>query len=218
VNLFAVSVVITTCNRPALLRRAVHSVLSERIGGPRVEIIVVDDASALAPPVLTEPDLVFYRMPVNGGPGPARMQGLQLAGAPWVLMLDDDDILRRGALRALVDELDRCDFTAFPVIQFARSNGSVQGGYRLVDIKDYLGGVIQGDFTPIFNRAVILRTGLQYPANRAGGEHLLWWRLAADYGIPTFDRVLVEVMDDAGERLTHTASQIRKAAEHRQLA
>lgn len=217
-NAFPLSVVITTCNRPALLRRAVHSVLSERTGGQAVEIIVVDDASTVDLPVFAEPDLRSFRMPANGGPGPARMQGLQLARAPWVLMLDDDDILKRGAVKALLDELDNCDFTGFPVIQFARSNGSLTGGYRLADVHDYLGGALKGDFTPVFNKAVFRKTGLSYPANRAGGEHLLWWRLAREYGIPSFSRVLVEVTDDAGERMMHTSSQIRMAADHHQLA
>ena len=217
-NAFALTVVITTYNRPALLRRAVHSVLSERTGGAAVEIIVVDDASTIPLPVFAEPDLLCFRMTANGGPGPARMQGLRLARAPWVLMLDDDDILRRGALEGLARELDRFDALSYPVVQFASSNGRFASDYPVVDLHDYLGGALTGDFTPVFNRSVFQQSGLSYPVNRAGGEHLLWWRLAGDYGIPTFSRVLVEVTADAGERMTRAAAQILRAADHRQLA
>jgi len=218
-NNFSLSVVIATFNRPELVIRAVDSVLSQRSRDVKVEIIVVDDASTTSLPVFLASDIVCCRMPINGGPGPARMQGLKLAQAPWVLMLDDDDILEPGALSYLANKLQLPDFTDYPVVQFARTNGRINSSYRLVDFDDYLSGYLTGDFTPVFNKAVFLQTGLSYPANRAGGEHLLWWRLAADYGgIPSFSRVLVKVLDDADIRMTHISSQIKNASDHQQLA
>jgi len=218
-NNFSLSIVITTFNRPELVIRAVDSVLSQRSRDGKVEIIIVDDASITSLPVFLASDIVCFRMPINGGPGRARMQGLKLAKAPWVLMLDDDDILVQGALSYLVNKLQLPYFTDYPVIQFARTNGRINSSYRLVDFDDYLSGYLTGDFTPVFNKAVFLQTGLSYPANSAGGEHLLWWRLAADYGgIPSFRQILVRVFDDAEIRITHFASQIKKAAEHQQVA
>ncbi|WP_160027552.1 glycosyltransferase family 2 protein [Serratia rhizosphaerae] len=215
---FNLSVVITTYNRPELVQRAVASVAQQRRDDFNIEIIVVDDASPCPLPQFMETDIVTYQMPVNGGPGPARMQGLSLAHAMWVLMLDDDDTLEPDAVSHLMPHLTDPVLQQYPVMQFARTNGKLCGDDRVIHFDDYLSGQITGDFAPIFNRAVFLHTQLGYPNNRAGGEHILWWRLAMDYGIPTFSKILVTLYDDAQERLTHFSSQVKKAADHQQLA
>lgn len=215
---FALSVVITTYNRPDLLARAVDSVVTERSRHNKIQIIVVDDASTTAQPELAIDDLIFHRMPVNGGPGPARMQGLALASSPWVLMLDDDDTLEPGTAEYLATRLPEPETSAYPVYQFAVSKQNQKEEFRLITFDDYMNKTITGDFTPVFDREQFLGTGLRYPENRAGGEHLLWWKVAEKFGIPSYDRPLVRVSNDATVRLTHFSSQISKAAYHQQLA
>ncbi|HGM5308661.1 TPA: glycosyltransferase family 2 protein [Serratia marcescens] len=215
---FALSVVITTYNRPDLLTRAVNSVVAERSNHNKIEIIVVDDASTVTQPELTVDDLIFHRMPVNGGPGPARMQGLALAHAPWVLMLDDDDMLEPGTAEYLATRLPEPKTSAYPVYQFAVSKQNQKEEFRLITFDDYVNKVISGDFTPVFDREQFLNTGWRYPENRAGGEHLLWWQIAEKFGIPSYAQPLVRVSDDAAIRLTHFSSQISKAVYHQQLA
>lgn len=215
---FALSVVIPTYNRPDLVVRAVNSVVAARSERYKIEIIVVDDASTTTQPELAIDDLIYHRMPVNGGPGPARMKGLALAGAPWVLMLDDDDTLESEAAEYLAAQLPDPKTSNYPVYQFAVSKRNQNAEFHLVTFDDYVNKVITGDFTPVFNRERFLNTGLQYPQNRAGGEHLLWWKVAETFGIPSYDRSLVHVSDDAAVRLTHFSSQITKAACHQQLA
>jgi glycosyltransferase involved in cell wall biosynthesis len=104
-----VSVVIPTHNRVELLGEAVASVLAER--SVDLELIVVDDASSdtssewLA--AQGDPRLTFRVLsPGRGGSG-ARNVGLELAGARYVLFLDDDDTLAARAIPALLAALRR---------------------------------------------------------------------------------------------------------------
>ena len=94
-----VSVVITTRDRPALLRRALASVQAQT--HDELDIVVVDDGSA--PSFAAEHDDLarglglrgaFHRLPpVPGGHGPsfARNQGAAQAQGEWIAFLDDDD-------------------------------------------------------------------------------------------------------------------------------
>ncbi|WP_186367184.1 glycosyltransferase family 2 protein [Yersinia vastinensis] len=218
-NDLTLSVVITTYNRPELVVRAVNSVVSQRSQKYRIEIIVVDDASTSLLPEFNVPELITYRMPINGGPGLARMQGLKLSHAPWVLILDDDDVMTSGSVEKLMHILDDENLDSYLVTMFACSNGSMRDKYHLISFDDYMSGYIIGDFTPVFNREKFLATGLSYPQTRLGGEHLLWWRIALDYkGIPTFNMKLIDVSNDAPSRLTSATTQVKYSAEHKILA
>jgi len=87
-----ISVIITTYNRPSLLRLALDSVLTQRITD--CEIIVVDDGSSLE----TRNALLAYEGAVtivykeNGGLASARNAGLRIATGHFVAFLYDDDL------------------------------------------------------------------------------------------------------------------------------
>ncbi|MBF9129665.1 glycosyltransferase family 2 protein [Plantactinospora sp. S1510] len=90
----AVSVVITTYNRLAVLPIAIDSVLAQV--DCEFEVIVVDDGSVddtvaeLGRRYGTEPRLrVITR--ANGGPPAARNTGIDVARAEWTALLDSDD-------------------------------------------------------------------------------------------------------------------------------
>ncbi|EPF2623189.1 glycosyltransferase family 2 protein [Yersinia intermedia] len=217
-NNFTLSVVIATYNRPELVLRAVNSVISERKSNNLIEIIVVDDASTTPQPEFATQGLAYHRMPVNGGPGPARMKGIELASAPWVLILDDDDTLEPGAADYLDQILPLIENANHPVYQFAITEHNQKEKYQLITFDDYVNKKTQGDFTPVFNKKIFLDTGFHYPENRAGGEHLLWWKIAEKFGIPSYNHPLVRVSNDAELRLTHYSSQIKKSLCHKQLA
>jgi glycosyltransferase involved in cell wall biosynthesis len=97
-----ISVVITCFNYGRFLDDAVSSALTQHGGPPNV--VVVDDGS-------TEPDTLaaLERLPsdvqllriANQGLAAARNAGATYAGTPFVIPLDADDMLTRGALRAL---------------------------------------------------------------------------------------------------------------------
>lgn len=98
----AISVILPTYNRGAVLRRAIDSVLVQTFD--RFELIVIDDGSTDDTPALlaaiSDPRLRVARMPANAGAAAARNRGLELAQADWVAFQDSDDEWRAGKLLA----------------------------------------------------------------------------------------------------------------------
>lgn len=102
-----VTVVVTNYNYGQYLEEAVTSALVQDGGAPN--IIVVDDGSTerLSAAVLDRlPAEVMVMRQRNGGPSAARNAGLSRACTPFLIPLDADDRLRRGALDALRAPLD----------------------------------------------------------------------------------------------------------------
>jgi glycosyltransferase involved in cell wall biosynthesis len=88
-----VSVVIPTCNRAGLLKRAVNSVLGQTYA--RLEILVVDDASTDNTREIVygfKDDRIRYlRHDNNRGGSAARNTGVDAATGKYIAFLDDDD-------------------------------------------------------------------------------------------------------------------------------
>lgn len=87
-----VSVVIPTCNRPELLKRALRSVLAQSYQD--FEIIVVDDGTeSAAEAVASFRDARIHYLKNEGmhGGGAARNRGIEQAKGEFVAFLDDDD-------------------------------------------------------------------------------------------------------------------------------
>ena len=89
-----VSVVIPSAGRPRIVVRAVESALTQTLR--EIEVLVVldgpDQMSAQALSTLADPRLRVIQRPHRGGPGAARNTGARAAAAPWVALLDDDDL------------------------------------------------------------------------------------------------------------------------------
>ncbi len=106
----SVAAVIVTRNRRDLLRECLDAVLAE---GPDRVIVVDNDSDDGTPELLAERyagRLEVHRMPDNLGGGGGFDAGCRaaLAGdADWLWILDDDTIPQPGALRALVEAVDR---------------------------------------------------------------------------------------------------------------
>ena len=90
-----ISVYIATHNRRTLLERAMRSVLSQTY--PRVELIVVDDASTDDTPALLQQwsaqdaRVRYAALPVASGAPVARNKAIEMAQGEFVTGLDDDD-------------------------------------------------------------------------------------------------------------------------------
>lgn len=213
------SVVVTTYNRSRLMQRAVNSVFAQSM--PAKEIVIVDDASADGTPDFarkTFPAANVVVLERNSGPSVARNAGLAHARTQFVLCLDDDDILLPDAIETIwrnLVGLENRDH--FPVFQFSHSNGRATFPFKVVDLGDFCGGVIQGDFLPVIQRDVFLKQGLAYPSLRCGGENLLWWDVADRFGIPTWNQVVSRVGTDAPSRLTGANNQLSRPAEYAEL-
>lgn len=103
-----VSVIVPTHNRPALLKRAVASALTQSFTD--LEVIVVDDAGEDPSAVLREFDdhrLRLVRHAQNGGLAAARNTGLRIARGEFVAYLDDDDYYLPDHCARLVSLIDR---------------------------------------------------------------------------------------------------------------
>jgi hypothetical protein len=108
----AVSVVLTTFNRSALLTRAIESVLAQTLDD--FELIVVDDCStddtSEVISRIDDPRVSFMRHETNLGLASARNSGIHRARGRFVCFLDDDDELLPDKLsaqtRAFDDEAD----------------------------------------------------------------------------------------------------------------
>lgn len=90
------SVIITTHNRPTLLREAITSVLAQTVQD--YEVIVIDDGSA--PPARTPNDrrVRVVRRSDPGGPAAARNAGVRESRGDYLVFLDDDDLFTPNRL------------------------------------------------------------------------------------------------------------------------
>ncbi len=95
------TVIITTYNRPDHLAEAIASALAQ--SWPRVETIVVDDASHEPAVVPDGVRLVRHRR--NMGAGAARNTGLAHATGKLVMFLDDDDWIHPDRIRWAVEQI-----------------------------------------------------------------------------------------------------------------
>lgn len=212
------SIVIPTYNRSNLLKRAINSILNQTYNNGKIEIIIIDNNSEDDTRDMIEKyysDIKYLCNKENSGPGYARNRGLVNSSYNWVLMLDDDDELVNGALNIIYDKLNSINnLDKYPVYNFACSNGFILKDFMILNFSDYVNNVIKGDFTPIFNKKMILSENLKYPDTIVGGESFLWYKIAYKYGIPTWSNVVCLLHDDAPIRLTRKESQIKFASEH----
>jgi glycosyltransferase involved in cell wall biosynthesis len=102
-----VSVVIPTYNRPGLLQRAVRSAVAQ--DGVHAEIIVVDDGSAPCVSADAMPPSVILARTGSQGVAAARNLGAEVASAPWIAFLDDDDWWAPDHLRRLLSAATAAD-------------------------------------------------------------------------------------------------------------
>jgi glycosyltransferase involved in cell wall biosynthesis len=102
-----ISVVIPTRNRSSRLSSAIRSVLDQT--WPRVEVIVVDDASSDGTPELLrtleaeDERIRVIRNEAPCGGGRSRNIGIAAATGPYVAFLDDDDLWMPSKLRVQHD-------------------------------------------------------------------------------------------------------------------
>ena len=136
------TVVIPTHDRIDLLPEAVASARSQE--GVAVHVVVVDDASSdgTADWLAGAGDVVLTAvvLDVPHERTRARNAGLARVATPYVLFLDDDDVLAPGALSCLVDALER-----FPAAPTAAGRFRTFGEY--------------GDDRPHAQRGVLRPTG-----------------------------------------------------------
>lgn len=102
-----VTVVIVDWNEPEVTLEAVHSVL-DQLGGPRTEIVVVDNGSertAAGHPAAEMPGVRIVRLAENAGFAGGANAGIAAASGEAIVLLNNDARLEPGALAALIAPL-----------------------------------------------------------------------------------------------------------------
>ncbi len=96
------TIVITTYNRSAMLKRAIESCIAQT---EPCEIVVVDDCSPddTATVVGEFPRVVYIRNSVNLGHSRTANLGIARASGSWIKCLDDDDFLHPDCLRKMTE-------------------------------------------------------------------------------------------------------------------
>jgi glycosyltransferase involved in cell wall biosynthesis len=109
-------------NAEPYIAAAVRSALDG--GEPDVEVVVVDDGSTdgtiAAVRELEDPRVTVIPISASGGPARPRNVALQHARAPYVAMLDADDVLKPNWLLESADALDRHAVAGFAFGDFER--------------------------------------------------------------------------------------------------
>lgn len=149
-----ISVVVPVYNVRQYLPACLDSVLgaagTAAPGGPAVEVIAVDDASADGSAALlddraaSDPRLTVIRLARNCGPGNARNTGLARASGAYVWFVDGDDLLPDGALATVAARLeaDRPD-----VLLIGHEERYPDGSTAPSQGEPLLGGAPAGTFT-----------------------------------------------------------------------
>jgi glycosyltransferase involved in cell wall biosynthesis len=101
--------VIPTYNAERYIAAAVRSALHPSL--PDVEVLVVDDGSTdrsvAEASAIDDPRVTVIQIPPSGGPSKPRNIGIERARAPYVSLLDSDDLLKPNKLASSVAALDR---------------------------------------------------------------------------------------------------------------
>jgi glycosyltransferase involved in cell wall biosynthesis len=113
----SVSVIIPTCNRPAMVVRAVDTALQQ--SHPSLEVIVVIDGDATetlaALEAVSSPRLRLLPLHQKVGGARARNEGVAAARGTWVAFLDDDDEWFPAKIEKQLATA-RCSPAAYPVV------------------------------------------------------------------------------------------------------
>jgi glycosyltransferase involved in cell wall biosynthesis len=117
-----VSVVMALYNAESYVRPAIGSALASDLR--QLEVIVVDDgsrdASAEVVAAIDDPRVTLVRSPASGGPSRPRNTGIARARAPYIALLDADDLLKPHKLSAAIAALERHPQAGFAFGDFER--------------------------------------------------------------------------------------------------
>ena len=103
-----VSVIVPTCDRPVLLRRALESILSQDAFID--EIIIVDDGEKTDAKAIAESfggNVIYLKNEVKLGGAASRNRGIKVAQGDYIAFLDDDDIWLPGKMRQQIEAFSR---------------------------------------------------------------------------------------------------------------
>jgi hypothetical protein len=184
------SIIITTHNRPHLLRRAVESA---RAAGAHVEIVVVDDASTDETGSVCRglPGINYVRVERNQRVAGARNIGLLASCGEYITFLDDDDLRLPDSLDAqikLLEADERAGLIYGQAIWGEQSGRPTNRKYPLVCPQgDVFWNLLGRNFIPcgsaVFRRSCLNCVGMLDDNIPGLDDWDLWIRIAEIYPI-----------------------------------
>jgi len=135
------SVVIVNWNTCSYLRQCLESLSEERHGGTQIEVIVVDNASTDGSAQMVRQEFPWVRLVANSGnAGYAKgnNQGISLAEGRYVLLLNPDTVVPKGALGKLTAWMDSHPDVGAVGVRLLNPDGSVQPSCRSFPEPAYL--------------------------------------------------------------------------------
>jgi len=194
-----VSIIIAVWCGARTLPHAVASALAQT--GVRVEVIIVDDASpddsfACAETLARDPRVRAFRQRTNAGPAAARNFALSQTRAPWIAVLDADDLMSEnrlsqmlalanntaadvvlGNLTEVIGQSDLPDMARFGGAFIATPVNPV-----ILDLHSYISGNFEGGdgktfgyLKPLISKEFLERHHIRYNESLRNGEdfHLI---------------------------------------------
>ncbi|MFD1399840.1 glycosyltransferase family 2 protein [Lacticaseibacillus suilingensis] len=170
------SIIIPTFRRKDYLKQAINSILQQN--EESFEIIVVDDdPKSINGQWIDEMDdvrVLYHVNSNNSGPGYCRKFGLEMARAPYVIFMDDDDFYTdnnffKKSLKLFSDVDESVAFIAFNAYTFDEETGSYSKSgslnrqgliERRLLLKKFMGGITKpkSTFTCVFKRLKLLES------------------------------------------------------------
>jgi glycosyltransferase involved in cell wall biosynthesis len=212
-----ITVVMPAYNAERYVAAAVRSALDG--GEALIEVLVVDDGSTdrtvAVVRAIDDPRVSVIPISASGGPARPRNVALSHARAPYLAMLDSDDVLKPGWLAASADALDRYpaagfafgDFErmdadgdvfemsasyAYPVFQGLKSEPAGED-WRLIPQSELIRGLLYGNFigtsSVVMRRELVTTLGGFDESLKNADDVDLWYRLAHRCGALYCSRV-----------------------------
>ncbi|MDT5124090.1 MAG: hypothetical protein QOC96_3572 [Acidobacteriota bacterium] len=219
----AVSIIITTHNRPHLVVRAIES--ARAASRKDIEILVVDDASKdeTAQVCRSIVDINYVRAERNQGVAGARNLGILRSSGDYLSFLDDDDVRLPGSLDAQVEALASVPEAAFIYGQaiLGRQDGSMTEQFYPAQAPqgDVFWELLTHNFVPsgatVFRRSCLYRVGLLDDAIPGVDDWDLWVRLAEIYPVLALEQPVMvwrQATPDSGQGSSRAREMVRLSA------
>lgn len=219
-----VTAVVTTYDRPDLVKRAIESVRAQTYAP--MEFLVIEDGTEVGINDWLRKngydDVRYVRHAENCGLAGARNTALALADGDYVAFLDDDDAWKPKRVErqvSLLASLSPAAETRVAVVYCgleSRQNGTVQSilhpqndGELAVSIRECGASTVQS--ACLFRRRALLDVGGFDESLPSSIDHDIWMSLAvAGYEVRALDEPLVISFDDfADSMMTNTDQRIR---------